>query len=169
MLVFLIAPPTIQPPTPTITTEDGLEVTVGYNDTCINNTFMGTVNFTCVVVGGRTPVTIQWLVDGEVFTGDSHSVIKSVNETASLLVIGIDNGASVEQDLKYYACQVRNRDGSFAAFTQLSRCGEVIMLLTYLYTILCIWIDNTHNKIPYAYKFLRHVIFCTQDFQFFIY
>ena len=105
---------------------------------------MGTVNFTCVVVGGRTPVTIQWLVDGEVFTGDSHSVIKSVNETASLLVIGIDNGASVEQDLKYYACQVSNSVGSFAAFTQLSRCGEVVTLLTNLCTAFCFWNSSTH-------------------------
>jgi len=94
---------------------------------------MGTVNFTCVVVGGRTPVTIQWLVDGEVFTGDSHSAIISVNETASLLVIGIDNGASVEQDLKNYTCQATNRDASTTASSLLSRCGEVIMLcLTYI-------------------------------------
>ena len=111
---------------PPIITDDGLEVTIGYNDTCINNTFMGTVNFTCVVVGGRTPVTIEWLVDGEVFTGDSHSVIISVNETASLLVIGIDNGATIEQDSHYYICQATNRDGSVAVFSQLSRCGEIL-------------------------------------------
>jgi len=128
-------------------TLQNLEVTVGYNDTCINNTFMGTVNFTCVVVGGRTPVTIQWLVNGEVFTGDSHSVVISVNETASVLVIGIDNGVSVEQDLKYYACQVSNSVGNFAAFTQLLRCGEVVVLLTNLCTALCFWNNNTHYQI----------------------
>ena len=120
---------------PPIITDDGLEVTIGYTDTCINNTFMGTVNFTCVVVGGRTPVTIEWLVDGEVFTNDSHSVIISVSETASLLVIGIDNGATVEQDLNYYMCRATNRDGSVTAFSQLSRCGEMVILLANLYSI----------------------------------
>ena len=138
--MFATAPPTIPLPLPPIITDDGLEVTVGYNDTCINNTFMGTVNFTCVVVGGRTPVTIEWLVDGEVFTGDSHSVIISVNETASLLVIGIDNGATVEQDLKNYTCQATNRDGNDTSTTPLLRCGEVVMLCS---TYVNIWLIET--------------------------
>jgi len=126
-VIFTTAPPVIPPPTLPIPNEDGLEVTIGYNDTCINNTFMGTVNFTCVVVGGRLPVSIQWLVDGEVFTSDSHSVNISINGTASILVIGIDNGASVEQDLKNYTCQVSNRDGSVFVSSLLSRCGKVTL------------------------------------------
>ena len=97
---FLVVPPIFQPPEiPPNATEDGLMVTIGYNDTCISGAFVGTVNFTCVVVGGRMPVnSIEWLVNGEVFTGDSHSVIISVNGSASLLVIGNDGVASVIQD-----------------------------------------------------------------------
>ena len=69
------------------------------NDTCINNTFMGMVNFTCVVVSGRLPITISWQVGGEDFVNDDHSMVISINDTASKLIIGVDTGASVDLDL----------------------------------------------------------------------
>ena len=127
---FLVVPPIFQPPEiPPNATEDGLMVTIGYNDTCISGAFVGTVNFTCVVVGGRMLTNgIEWLLNGEVFTGDSRSRIISVNDSASLLAIGIDGGASVEQDLKNYTCRATNSDGSATITSQLSRCGKLVVL-----------------------------------------
>ena len=118
-------PPIIAPPDqPPIITDDGIEVMIGYNDTCINNTFMGTVNFTCVVVSGMEPLTIQWQVNGEDFMNNSHSVVVSINNTASKLIIGVDTGASIEEDVNNnYTCIAENSDGSDSAESILSRCG----------------------------------------------
>ena len=107
-----------------IVTDDGIEFMIGSNDTCISNTFMGTVNFTCVVVSGTENVAIRWKVDGEYFMNDNHSMVVSINSTASKLIIGVDTGASVEQDLKNYTCIAINDDGNNTAVSVLERCGE---------------------------------------------
>ena len=118
-------PPIIAPPDqPPIITDDGIEVMIGYNDTCINNTFMGTVNFTCVVVSGMEPLTIQWQVNGEDFMNNSHSVVVSINNITSKLIVGVDTGASIEEDVNnIYTCIAENSDGSDSAESILSRCG----------------------------------------------
>ena len=117
----VIAPPADKPPN---VTDDGIEFMIGSNDTCINNTFMGTVNFTCVVVSGTENVAIRWKVDGEYFMNDNHSMVVSINSTASKLIIGVDTGASVEQDLKNYTCIATNIDGNDTAVSVLERCGK---------------------------------------------
>lgn len=119
-------PPVIAPPDqPPIITDDGIEVMVGYNDTCINNTFMGTVNFTCVVVSGKLPVTIRWQVNGEDFMNNSHSEVVPINNTISKLIVGVDTGASIEQDVNNnYTCIASNEDGRDSAESILSRCGK---------------------------------------------
>ena len=96
------------------------------NDTCINNTFTGTVNFTCVVVSGMEPITFNWLVGGEDFMNTSHSVVIPINNTASKLILGVDTGAS---DLNNYTCIVSNADGSGMASSILSRCGELLTII----------------------------------------
>ena len=99
---------------------------IGFNDTCINNTFMGTVNFTCVVVSGKEPVGIRWQVNGEDFMNDGHSEVVSINNTASKLIVGVDTGASIEQDVNNnYTCIANNSDGIDSAESILSRCGKV--------------------------------------------
>ena len=111
------------PDQPTIT-DDGVEYMIGFNDTCINNTFMGMVNFTCVVVSGRRPLTISWQVGGKDFTSDGHSMVVTINDTVSKLVIGVDTGASLDLDLNEYRCTAINIDGTDTAVSTLSRCGK---------------------------------------------
>ena len=111
------------PDQPTIT-DDGVEYMIGFNDTCINNTFIGMVNFTCVVVSGRRPLTISWQVGDEDFTSDGHSMVVTVNDTVSKLIIGVDTGASLDLDLNEYRCIANNSDGTDTAVSTLSRCGK---------------------------------------------
>ena len=121
---FLADPPVIATPDQPTITDDGVEYMIGFNDTCINNTFRGMVNFTCVVVSGRRPLTISWQVGGEDFTSDSHSMVVAVNDTVSKLVIGVDTGASLDLDLNDYSCTASNSDGTDTAVSVLSRCGK---------------------------------------------
>ena len=97
---------------------------VGFNDTCIKNTFRGMVNFTCVIVSGRTPLTIGWQVGGENFTSDGHSLVITISDTVSKLIIGVDTGASLDIDLNEYRCIANNSDGNDTAVSTLSRCGK---------------------------------------------
>ena len=124
MFSFLADPPVIATPDQPTITDDGVEYMVGFNDTCINNTFRGMVNFTCVVVSGRTPLTISWQVGGEDFTNDSHSMVVTVNDTVSKLVIGVDTGVSLDLYLNEYRCIANNRYGNNTAVSTLSRCGK---------------------------------------------
>ena len=109
-----------QPPT---VTDNGIEVMIG-NNTCIDNAFIGMVNFTCVVVSGRPGITISWLVGGEVFMNNNHSMVISSNNIASKLIINIDTGASVDQHLNNYTCIANNTDGNDTAVSILSACGK---------------------------------------------
>ena len=111
------------PDQPSIT-DDGIEYMVGYNNTCINNTFMGMVNFTCVVVSGRRPLTVSWQVGDEDFTSDGHSMVVTINDTVSKLIIGVDTGASLDLDLNDYRCIANNSDGVDTIVSTLSRCGK---------------------------------------------
>ena len=108
---------------PTIT-DDGVEYMVGFNNTCINNTFRGMVNFTCVKVSGRPSITISWQVSGEDFTSDGHSMVVTINDAVSKLVIGVDTGASLDLYLNEYRCIANNSDGTNTAVSTLSRCGK---------------------------------------------
>ena len=121
-------PPVIATPDQPSVTDSGIEVMIG-NDTCINNTFMGMVNFTCVVVSGMEPITFNWLVGGEDFMNNSHSVVIPINDTASKLIVGVDTGASVDLDLNNYTCIANNADGNDTAVSILSRCGELITII----------------------------------------
>ena len=123
-VIHSLDPPVIAIPEEPNVSDNGIEVSIESNNTCINNTFMGMVNFTCVVVTGRLPVNIRWLVDGEEFMNDSHSMSVLINSTTSKLIIGVDSSASVEQDLKNYTCIATNSDGSDTAVSVLSRCGK---------------------------------------------
>ena len=114
----------IATPDQPIITDDGVEYMIGFNNTCINSTFMGMVNFTCVIVSGRRPLTISWQVGGEDFTSDGHSMVVTVNDTVSKLVIGVDTGASLDLDLNEYRCTAINSDGTDTAVSTLSRCGK---------------------------------------------
>ena len=116
-------PPVIATPDEPSVTDSGIEIMIG-NDTCINNTLMGMVNFTCVVVSGMEPITFNWLVGGEDFMNNSHSVVIPINDTASKLIVGVDTGASVDLDLNNYTCFTNNSDGNDAAVSILSRCGK---------------------------------------------
>ena len=80
---------------------------------------MGMVNFTCVVVSGRRPLTISWQVGGEDFTSDSHSMVVTINDTVSKLVIGVDTRASLDLDLNEYRCIANNSDGTDTAVSIL--------------------------------------------------
>ena len=95
------------------------------NNTCINETFMGMVNFTCVVVSGMPEVTITWQVGGEEFMNNNHSMVISINNTASQLIVGVDTGASIDLDLNNYTCIASNTDGTDTAVSILSRCGKL--------------------------------------------
>ena len=97
---------------------------IGFNDTCINNTFRGMVNFTCVVVSGRRPLTIGWQVGGEDFTSDGHSMVVTITDTVSKLIIGVDTSASIDLDLNNYRCTVTNSDGNDTAVSILTRCSK---------------------------------------------
>ena len=97
---------------------------IGINDSCINNTFRGMVNFTCVVVSGRRPVTISWQVGGTDFVSNDHSMVVTINDTASKLIIGVDTGASLDLDLNDYRCTASNSDGIDTADSTLSRCRK---------------------------------------------
>ena len=121
---FLTDPPVIATPDQPSITDDGIEYMVGFNDTCINNTIMGMVNFTCVVVSGRRPLTISWQVGDENFTSDGRSMVVTINDTVSKLVIGVDTGASLDLDLNEYRCTAINSDGTDTAVSTLSRCGK---------------------------------------------
>ena len=116
-------PPVIATPDKPSVTDSGIEVMIG-NDTCINNTFTGMVNFTCIVVSGMEPITFNWLVGGEDFTNNSHSVVIPINDTASKLIVGVDTGASVDLDLNNYTCIASNSDGNDTAVSTLSQCGK---------------------------------------------
>ena len=115
----IIATPS-QPPT---VTDNGIEVMIG-NDTCIDNAFMGMVNFTCVVVSGRSGITISWLVGGAVFMNNNHSMVIPVNNTASKLIVGVDSGVSIDRDINNYTCVATNSDGNDTAVSILSICGK---------------------------------------------
>ena len=115
----IIATPN-QPPT---VTDNGIEVMIG-NNTCIDNAFMGMVNFTCVVVSGRAGITISWLVDGEVLMNNNHSMVISINNTASKLIVGVDTGVSVDRDLNNYTCRASNSDGTDTGVSILSICSK---------------------------------------------
>ena len=121
-------PPVIATPDEPSVTDSGIEVMIG-NDTCINNTFTGMVNFTCIVVSGMEPITFNWLVGGEDFMNNSHSVVIPINDTASKLIVGVDTGASVDLDLNNYTCFASNSDGNDTAVSILSRCGELITII----------------------------------------
>ena len=97
---------------------------IGFNDTCINNTFRGMVNFTCVLVSGRRPLTIGWQVGGEDFMSDGHSMVVTINDTVSKLIIGVDASASLDLDLNDYRCTATNSDGTDTAVSILTRCGK---------------------------------------------
>ena len=122
--MYYIDPPVIATPDQPIVTNDGIEYMVGFNNACIKNTFIGMVNFTCVIVSGRTPLTIGWQVDGENFTSDGHSLVVTISDTVSKLIIGIDTGASLDLDLNEYRCIAINSDGTDTAVSTLSRCGK---------------------------------------------
>ena len=105
------------------------------NNTCINNTFTGMVNFTCVVVSGAFPITFNWQVGGEAFMNNSHSMEIRFNNTVSILIVGIDTGASVDRDLNNYTCNASNSDGSDMAVSVLSRCGKSNSYKSYMYYV----------------------------------
>ena len=141
--VSLTDPPIIatpdQPPT---VTDNGIEIMIG-NDTCINNTFMGMVNFSCVVVSGRPEVTISWQVGGEEFMNNNHSMVVSVNNNTSKLIVGVDTGASIDLDLNNYTCIANNSNGNDTAVSILSRCGKFSSHKNYIqFTIV---ISNTET------------------------
>ena len=123
MYVSFSDPPVIATPDQPSVTDSGIEVMIG-NDTCISNTFTGTVNFTCVVVSGMEPITFNWLVGGEYFMSNSHSVVIPINDTASKLIVGVDTGASVDLDLNNYTCIASNADGNDTTVSVLSRCSK---------------------------------------------
>ena len=140
-IYILTDPPMIATPDqPPIVTDDGIEYMIGFNDTCINNTFRGMVNFTCVVVSGRTPITISWQVGGVDFVNNSHSLDVHINDTARKLIIGVDTGASLDLDLNNYRCIAINSDGNDTANSTLSRCGKFSSQKNY--KILSIVISN---------------------------
>ena len=121
----LTDPPVIATPDqPPVVTDNGIEFMIGFNDSCINNTFRGMVNFTCVVVSGRQPVTISWQVGGTDFVSNDHSMVVTINDTASKLIIGVDTGASLDLDLNNYRCTASNSDGTDTADSTLSRCRK---------------------------------------------
>ena len=122
-------PPVIATPDEPSVTDSRIKVMIG-NDTCISNTFTGMVNLTCIIVSGVEPITFNWLVGGEDFMNNSHSVVIPINDTASKLIVGVDTGASVDLDLNNYTCIVRNSDGNDIAVSILSRCGEFIATRT---------------------------------------
>ena len=97
---------------------------IRFDDTCINNTFRGMVNITCVVVSGRRPLTIGWKVGGEDFTSDGHSMVVTINDTVSKLIIGTDTSASLDLDLNDYRCTATNNDGNDTGVSILTRCGK---------------------------------------------
>ena len=105
------------------------------NNTCISNTFTGMVNFTCVVVSGLMPVTFNWQVGGEAFINNSHSMEIRFNNTVSILIVGVDTGASVDRDLNNYTCIASNDDGSDMAVSVLSRCGKSNSYKSYMYHV----------------------------------
>ena len=123
--VSLTDPPVIATPDqlPAVT-NNAVEFMIGFNDSCINNTFRGMVNFTCVVVSGRQPVTISWQVGGTDFVNNDHSMVVTINDTASKLIIGVDIGASLDLDLNNYRCTASNSDGTDTADSTLSRCSK---------------------------------------------
>ena len=123
-ILFLTDPPVIATPDQPTVTNDGIEYMIGFNDTCINNTFRGMVNFTCVLVSGRRPLTIGWQVGGEDFTSDGHSMVVTINDTVSKLIIGVDASASLDLDLNDYRCTATNSDGTDTAVSTLTRCGK---------------------------------------------
>ena len=135
---FFIDPPIIATSnqSPTVT-DNGIEVMIG-NNTCINETFMGMVNFTCVVeVSGSPEVTISWQVGSEVFMNNNHSMVISINNTASQLIVGVDTGASLDLDLNNYTCIASNTDGTDTAVSILSRCGKLAIVISITETVLC--------------------------------
>ena len=111
---------------------------IGFNDTCINNTFRGMVNFTCVLVRGRRPLTIGWQVGGEDFTSVGHSMVVTINDTVSKLIIGVDTSASLDLDLNDYRCTATNSDGTDTAVSILTRCGKFGSQSSYKLSIIVI-------------------------------
>ena len=92
---------------------------------------MGMVNFTCVVVSGMPEVTITWQVGGEEFMNNNHSMVISINNTASQLIVGVDTGASIDLDLNNYTCIANNTDGTDTAVSIFSRCGKLAIGIIY--------------------------------------
>ena len=92
---------------------------------------MGMVNFTCVAVSSRPEVTIRWQVGGEEFMNNNHSMVISINNNASQLIVGVDTGASIDLDLNNYTCIANNTDGNDTAVSILSRCGKLAIGIIY--------------------------------------
>ena len=132
--LYFSDPPVIATPDQPSVTNSGIEVMIG-NNTCINNTFTGMVNFTCVVVSGAEPITFMWQVGGEAFMNNSHSMEIRFNNTVSILIVGVDTGASVDRDLNNYTCIASNDDGSDMAVSVLSRCGKTNNYKNYVYCV----------------------------------
>ena len=138
--MYVVAPYFLDPPViatsdqPSVT-DSGIEIMIG-NNTCINSIFTGMVNFTCVVVSGAEPITFMWQVGGEAFINNSHSMEIRFNNTVSILIVGVDTGASVGRDLNNYTCIASNDDGSDMAVSVLSRCGKSYSYKNYTKNIL---------------------------------